>query len=69
MLTYSVLRVCQILPHAVKLYSSDQTGVICPYAVTDVKAAGLRLYLAAAVRLPPEEGPYTHVKYPSTWPT
>lgn len=37
-----------------------QTGEIYshPYAVTDVKAVGLRLQLAAAVRLPSEEGLY-----------
>lgn len=43
MLTSWILDVCQILPHAVKFYFSDQTGEIhsCPYAMTDVKAIGL----------------------------
>lgn len=36
----------------------DQTGEnhSGPYAVTDAKAAGLRLWLAAAVGMPSEEG-------------
>lgn len=52
------------LTHAVEFYSSDQTGEIHshPYSVTDVKAIGLGLWLAGAVRLPSEEGLYAHDK-------
>ena len=47
-----------------RFYSSDQAGGIHrrPYAVTDVKAIGLRLWLAGAVGLPSEEGLYAHDK-------